>query len=101
LQIPIFSDTDSGILYSGRIRVIPGYCSFGFGSDTERVLPGKYLNIRVGYGYPEFGYPFFLFLHKIVIKSQLLHMKSDEDKVYMKIVELEEIYNFVVHNFFV
>jgi hypothetical protein len=27
-------------------------------------------------------------------------MKSDEDKVYMKIVELEEIYNFVVHHFF-
>jgi hypothetical protein len=26
-------------------------------------------------------------------------MKSDEDKVYMKIVELEEIYNFVVHHF--
>jgi hypothetical protein len=27
-------------------------------------------------------------------------MKSDEDKVYMKIVELKEIYNFVVHHFF-
>jgi hypothetical protein len=27
-------------------------------------------------------------------------MKSDEDKVYMKIVELEEIYNFVVYRFF-
>jgi hypothetical protein len=27
-------------------------------------------------------------------------MKSDEDKVYMKIVELEEIYNFVVRHFF-
>ncbi|PWZ10870.1 hypothetical protein Zm00014a_026192 [Zea mays] len=27
-------------------------------------------------------------------------MKSDEDKVHMKIVELEEIYNFVVHYFF-
>jgi hypothetical protein len=26
-------------------------------------------------------------------------MKSDEDKVYIKIVELEEIYNFVVHQF--
>jgi hypothetical protein len=26
-------------------------------------------------------------------------MKSDEDKVYMKIVELKEIYNFVVHHF--
>jgi hypothetical protein len=26
-------------------------------------------------------------------------MKSDEDKVYMKIVGLEEIYNFVVHQF--
>jgi hypothetical protein len=26
-------------------------------------------------------------------------MKSDEDKVYMKIVDLEEIYNFVVHYF--
>jgi hypothetical protein len=28
-------------------------------------------------------------------------MKSDEDKVYMKIVELEKIYNFVVHQIFV
>ncbi|PWZ33793.1 hypothetical protein Zm00014a_026452 [Zea mays] len=28
-------------------------------------------------------------------------MKSDEDKVYIKIVELEEIYNFVVHHIFV
>ncbi|PWZ41729.1 hypothetical protein Zm00014a_044230 [Zea mays] len=27
-------------------------------------------------------------------------MKSDEDKVYMKIVELEEIYNFVVQHIF-
>jgi hypothetical protein len=27
-------------------------------------------------------------------------MKSDKDKVYTKIVELEEIYNFVVHHFF-
>jgi hypothetical protein len=27
-------------------------------------------------------------------------MKSDEDKVYIKIVELEEIYNFVVHHIF-
>jgi hypothetical protein len=27
-------------------------------------------------------------------------MKSNEDKVYMKIVELEEIYNFVIHHFF-
>jgi hypothetical protein len=27
-------------------------------------------------------------------------MKSGEDKVYMKIVELEEIYNFVIHQFF-
>jgi hypothetical protein len=27
-------------------------------------------------------------------------MKSDKDKVYMKIVELEEIYNFVIHQFF-
>jgi hypothetical protein len=26
-------------------------------------------------------------------------MKLDEDKVYMKIVELEEIYNFVVRHF--
>jgi hypothetical protein len=25
-------------------------------------------------------------------------MKSNEDKVYMKIVELKEIYNFVVHH---
>jgi hypothetical protein len=57
------------VLYSGRIRVIPEYCSFGFGSDTEQELPRKYPDIRVGYGYPEFGYPFFLFLHNIVIKS--------------------------------
>ena len=28
-------------------------------------------------------------------------MKSDEDKVYIKIVELEEIYNFVLHHIFV
>jgi hypothetical protein len=28
-------------------------------------------------------------------------MKSDKDKVYMKIVELEEIYNFVVHHFLI
>jgi hypothetical protein len=28
-------------------------------------------------------------------------MKSDEDKVYMKIVESEEIYNFIVHHIFV
>jgi hypothetical protein len=27
-------------------------------------------------------------------------MKSDEDKVYMKIIELEEIYDFVIHQFF-
>jgi hypothetical protein len=27
-------------------------------------------------------------------------MKSDEDKVYMKIVELEEIYDFVIHHVF-
>jgi hypothetical protein len=27
-------------------------------------------------------------------------MNSDEDKVCMKIVELEEIYNFVVHQFY-
>jgi hypothetical protein len=30
-----------------------------------------------------------------------MNMKSDEDKVYMKIVELEEIYDFVIHQFFV
>jgi hypothetical protein len=28
-------------------------------------------------------------------------MKSDEEKVYMKIVEFEEIYNFLVHHIFV
>ncbi|PWZ16072.1 hypothetical protein Zm00014a_031313 [Zea mays] len=28
-------------------------------------------------------------------------MKSDKDKVYMKIVELKEIYNFLVHHIFV
>jgi hypothetical protein len=27
-------------------------------------------------------------------------MKSDEDKICMKIIELKEIYNFVVHQFF-
>jgi hypothetical protein len=27
-------------------------------------------------------------------------MKSDEDKVYIKIVELKEIYNFVVRHIF-
>jgi hypothetical protein len=27
-------------------------------------------------------------------------MKSDEDKVYMKIVELKEIYKFVIYHFF-
>jgi hypothetical protein len=27
-------------------------------------------------------------------------MTSDEDKVYMKIVELEEIYDFVIHQIF-
>jgi hypothetical protein len=27
-------------------------------------------------------------------------MTSDEDKFYMKIVELEEIYDFVIHQFF-
>jgi hypothetical protein len=41
------------------MRVIPGYCSFGFGSDTERGLPGPYPSIWVGYRYPKFGYPFF------------------------------------------
>jgi hypothetical protein len=30
-----------------------------------------------------------------------MSMKSDEDRVYMKIIELEEIYNFVVHHIFV
>jgi hypothetical protein len=28
-------------------------------------------------------------------------MKSDENKIYMKIVDLEEIYNFVVQHIFV
>jgi hypothetical protein len=27
-------------------------------------------------------------------------MKSDEHKVYIKIIELDEIYNFVVHHIF-
>jgi hypothetical protein len=67
--------------------------------DTERGVPGRYPDIRVEYGYPEFGYPFFFFMHNIVITSQLLHMQSN--KVHMKIVELEEIYNFVVQQFFV
>jgi hypothetical protein len=102
VQIPVFRIWIRAFLYSGWIRDIPGQCSFGFGSDTELILPGKYPDIRVGYGYPEFGYPFFLFLHNnIVIKSLLLHMKTDENKVCTKIIELEEIYNFVVHHIFV
>jgi hypothetical protein len=28
-------------------------------------------------------------------------MKSDENKVYMKIIEVEEIYDFIIHQFFV
>ena len=28
-------------------------------------------------------------------------MNSDEDKLYMKIVDLDEIYNFVVQTFFI
>ena len=28
-------------------------------------------------------------------------MNSDEDKLYIKIVDLDEIYNFVVQNFFI
>jgi hypothetical protein len=68
VQISVFRIQIQVFLYSGRIRAIPGYCSFRFGSDTDRGLPGKYLYIRVGYGYPEFGYLFFLFLHNIVIK---------------------------------
>jgi hypothetical protein len=61
VQIPIFSIRIRVFLYLGWIRVIPGFYSFGFGSDTERGLPGKYPDIWVG--------PFFLFLHNIVIKS--------------------------------
>jgi hypothetical protein len=48
-------------LYLGWIRVIPGLFSFGFGSNMERGLPGKNSDIRVGYGYPKFGYSLFLF----------------------------------------
>lgn len=29
----------------------------------------------------------------------LFHIKSDEDKVYIKFVELDDIYNFVVDDF--
>jgi hypothetical protein len=60
VQIAVFRTRIRVFLYSGRIQVIPGYCSFGFRSDTERVLPGKYPDIQVGYRYPEFGYLFFL-----------------------------------------
>jgi hypothetical protein len=65
-----FSDTDTSIFIfgtdTGNTRIIHLWIR----SDTERVLPSKYPDIRVGYGYPEFGYPFFLFLHNnIVIKS--------------------------------
>jgi hypothetical protein len=67
----------------------------------ERGLPGKYPDSRAGYGTRNSGTRFHFLHNDIVIKSQLLHMKSDEDKVCMKIVELEEIYNFVVHQFFV
>jgi hypothetical protein len=58
-QVP---DTDSAntsffirirvFLYLGQIRVIPGYYNVEFWSDTERGLPVKYHEIRVGYGYP-------------------------------------------------
>jgi hypothetical protein len=41
-QIPVFRIRIRVFLYSGRIRVITGYCSFGFESDTERGLPCKY-----------------------------------------------------------
>jgi hypothetical protein len=59
VQIPVFRIWIRVVLYSGRIRVIPGYCSFGFGSDTDRGLPGKYPGIWVGYGYrvPVFSFP--------------------------------------------
>jgi hypothetical protein len=58
-----------------------GYFIFGTNTGNSRILqlrirvgygarlPGKYPDIRVGYGYPEFRYLFFIFLHNIVIKS--------------------------------
>jgi hypothetical protein len=61
VQIPVFRIRIHIFLYSRWIQVIPGYYSFRFRSDMERGLPSKYLDIRVRYGYPEFGYPFFFF----------------------------------------
>jgi hypothetical protein len=59
------------ILYSRRIRVISGYCSFGFGSDTEcsfgfgsdteRELPRKYLISGSDTGTRNSGTRFFFF----------------------------------------
>jgi hypothetical protein len=59
VQIPVFRIQIRVFLYSGRIWVIPGYCSFEFGYGARTTC--KYPNIRVGYGYSEFGYPFFSF----------------------------------------
>jgi hypothetical protein len=59
LDIFIFgTDTGNNWILKLRIR-----------SDTERGLPDKYPDIWVGYGYPEFGYPFFFLHNNIVIKS--------------------------------
>jgi hypothetical protein len=41
-KYPFFRIRIRVVLYLGRVRVIPGYCSFRFGSDTERGLPEKY-----------------------------------------------------------
>jgi hypothetical protein len=50
---------------TGNTRIVQLRIRVGYGTRTT----GKYPDIWVGYGYLEFGYPFFLFLHNIVIKS--------------------------------
>jgi hypothetical protein len=56
-----FSDTGMGIFIfetdMGNTRIV----QLRIQVDTERVLPDKYPDIRVGYGYSEFGYPFSFF----------------------------------------
>jgi hypothetical protein len=41
---------------------------------------------------------FCIICYKIIT---FIYMKSDEDKVYMKIIELKEIYNSIVHHILV
>jgi hypothetical protein len=57
VQIPFFWIRIWVFLYSGRIRVVPGYCSFEYGTDTERGLPGYSGRIRVpGIRVPVFSF---------------------------------------------